>query len=96
MQLLVERGVGALQDLPASIANNHEASAETVENNLRRQRMKKDGWRGNFMKERELCYAIRNIVQDEGRTDEIFVFYTPLRMLSHSFVFSKSYFPMQA
>src|SRR5207249_4193504 len=36
LQLIVERGVGALNDLPAGISNNKEAMAETIENNLRR------------------------------------------------------------
>jgi type I restriction enzyme R subunit len=36
VQLLVERGTGALQDLPPGIAGNREAMAETIENNIRR------------------------------------------------------------
>jgi type I restriction enzyme R subunit len=36
IQLLVERGVGALGDLPEGIAGNKAAMAETIENNLRR------------------------------------------------------------
>lgn len=36
VQLIVERGMGALQDLPQSISSNKEAMAETIENNLRR------------------------------------------------------------
>jgi len=36
IQLIVERGVAALQELPTGIANNREAMAETIENNLRR------------------------------------------------------------
>ncbi len=35
-QLIVERGMGALQDLPQGIADNKVAMAETIENNLRR------------------------------------------------------------
>ncbi len=36
IQLIVERGVDALQELPAGIAGNPAAMAETIENNLRR------------------------------------------------------------
>ncbi len=36
VQLIVERGMDALKELPQGIASNKEAMAETVENNLRR------------------------------------------------------------
>jgi type I restriction enzyme R subunit len=36
------------------------------------QHTKKDSWRGNMMKERELRYAIREVLQDEERTNQIF------------------------
>ncbi|MCZ7538803.1 MAG: type I restriction endonuclease subunit R [Anaerolineae bacterium] len=36
VQLIVERGLGAIDDLPSGIANNPEAVAETIVNNLRR------------------------------------------------------------
>jgi type I restriction enzyme R subunit len=36
IKLIVERGIGALNDLPQGIVNNKEAMAETIENNLRR------------------------------------------------------------
>lgn len=36
VQLIVERGMGALQDLPQGITSDKEAMAETIENNLRR------------------------------------------------------------
>jgi type I restriction enzyme R subunit len=36
IQLIVERGVDGLKDLPQGIANNKAAMAETIENNLRR------------------------------------------------------------
>jgi len=36
LQLIVERGAGAVKELPQGIANNEEAVAETIENNLRR------------------------------------------------------------
>jgi type I restriction enzyme R subunit len=36
IQLIVERGVDALKDLPEGIASNKGAMAETIENNLRR------------------------------------------------------------
>src|SRR5205823_7829528 len=36
IQLIVERGVNGLKDLPQGIANSKEAMAETIENNLRR------------------------------------------------------------
>ncbi len=36
VQLIVERGLGALQNLPQGITSNKEAMAETIENNLRR------------------------------------------------------------
>jgi type I restriction enzyme R subunit len=36
IQLIVERGVDALNDLPSGIARNKTAMAETIENNLRR------------------------------------------------------------
>jgi type I restriction enzyme R subunit len=158
IQLIVERGVGALKDLPAGIASNKEAMAETIENNLRRvitderptnptyyekmselldtliqerqlqaqeyeqylarivelaaqvqnptsgtaypktlntrakralydnlrndeqlaikldaaiQRTKKDDWRGNRIKEREVRYAILNVLSDETLANQI-------------------------
>ena len=158
IQLIVERGVDALKDLPQGISNNKGAMAETIENNLRRvitdempinpkyyekmselldtliqerqnqareyeqylasivelarqvqnpiggtaypqslntrakralydnlgkdeqlaitldaaiQRTKKDGWRGNKIKEREVRYAIQRILQDEALTNQI-------------------------
>jgi type I restriction enzyme R subunit len=36
IQLIIERGVDALQELPAGISGNPTAMAETIENNLRR------------------------------------------------------------
>jgi type I restriction enzyme R subunit len=36
VELIVERGEGALDTLPASIRNNHRAAAETIVNNVRR------------------------------------------------------------
>ena len=36
VELIVERGAGALNDLPQSLKNNEKAVAETIENNLRR------------------------------------------------------------
>ncbi|MCB0200848.1 MAG: type I restriction endonuclease subunit R, partial [Anaerolineae bacterium] len=36
VQLIVERGVGALDDLPDGLRKDREAMAETIENNLRR------------------------------------------------------------
>ncbi len=158
IQLIVERGVDALNDLPEGISSNKEAMAETIENNLRRviieempinpnycekmselldtliqerqnqaqeyeqylariielarqvqnptggkaypkslntrarralydnlgndeqraialddaiQRTKKDGWRGNRIKEREVRYAIRKVLQDEALANRI-------------------------
>ena len=35
------------------------------------QRTKKDGWRGNKIKEREVRYAIQRILQDEALTNQI-------------------------
>ncbi len=159
IQLIVERGVDALKDLPQGISNNKGAMAETIENNLRRvitdempinpkyyekmselldtliqerqnqareyeqylasivelarqvqnptggtaypkslntpakralydnlgkdeqlaikvdaeiQRTKKDGWRGSKIKEREVRYAIRNVLPDDTLTNQIF------------------------
>ncbi len=159
IQLIVERGVDALKDLPQGISNNKGAMAETIENNLRRvitdempinpkyyekmselldtliqerqnqareyeqylasivelarqvqnpiggtaypqslntrakralydnlgkdeqlaikvdaaiQRTKKDGWRGSRIKEREVRYAIRDVLPDETLTNQIF------------------------
>ena len=158
IQLLVERGVDALKDLPQGISNDKGAMAETIENNLRRviiderptnpmyyekmsevldtlvqerqnqaqeyehylasiielagqvqnpasgtaypkslhtrarrvlydnlgndeqlaitldsaiQRTKKDGWRGNKIKEREVRYAIRGVLSDDMQTNQI-------------------------
>jgi len=158
VQLLVERGTGALTSLPAGIAGNRQAMAETIENNMRRliidempvnpayyarmsdlldtlilerkqqakdyeqylaaivelarqvqkpeasatyppslntparrafydnlasdehlalavdqaiQRIRKDGWRGNMIKEREIYYAIADVVSDAARASEI-------------------------
>ena len=159
VQLLVEQGTGALNAVPAGIAGNHEAMAETIENNLRRviteeqpinpkyydkmselldtliqerrrqalsyegyltrivelarqvqnptagityprslntrakralydnlgnseqlaiqlddvvRRTKRDDWRGNKIKERELRYAIGEVLQDETLTSQTF------------------------
>ena len=159
IQLIVERGVDGLKDLPQGIANNKAAMAETIENNLRRviiderptnptyyekmselldlliqqrqnqaqeyehylariielarqvqnptsgaaypktlntrakralynnlgnderlainldaaiQHTKKDGWRGNKIKEREVRYAIQGVLQEETLTNQIF------------------------
>ena len=159
IQLIVERGVDGLKDLPKGISSNKVAMAESIENNLRRvivderptnptyyekmselldmliqqrqsqaleyeqyltritelarqvqnpttgtayptslntrakralydnlgkneqlaldlhatiQRTKKDGWRGNRIKEREVRYAIRNVLPDEAQAKEIF------------------------
>jgi type I restriction enzyme R subunit len=159
IQLVVERGADAVNDLPPGIRNNQEAVAETIENNLRRviideqpinpkyyERMselldtliqerkaqaleyeaylativeltrqvqspasstsypksldtsakralydnlgkdeqlavsidteirstKKDGWRGNRIKEREVRYVIRKHVPDEAEVERIF------------------------
>ena len=155
VQLIVERGVDGLKDLPQGITNNKAAMAETIENNLRKviveerptnptyydkmselldsliqqqaeeyehylasivelakqvqnptsmaaypnllntrarralydnlgkneqlaitldakiQQTKKDGWRGNKIKEREVRYAILEVLQDETLTNEI-------------------------
>ena len=158
IQLLVERGVGGIKDVPEGIAGNKGAMAETIENNLRRviidempinpkyyekmselldtlikerqnqaeeyerylekivelakqvqnptggtaypkslntrakralydnlgqdeqlavsldgviQRTKKDGWRGNLIKEREVRYAILDVVKDEGVANSV-------------------------
>ncbi len=158
IQLIVERGEGALKDLPPGISSNKEAMAETIENNLRRviidempinpkyyekmselldtliqerqnqvqeyeqylariieltrqvqnpavgtaypkslntrakralydnlgsdeqlaikldaviQGTKKDGWRGNKVKEREVRYAIRGVLQNEALANQI-------------------------
>ncbi len=35
------------------------------------QRTKKDGWRGNKIKEREVRYAIQKVLQDETLTNQI-------------------------
>src|SRR6266705_3107056 len=35
------------------------------------QRKKKDGWRGNKIKEREVRYAIQKVLQDEALTNQI-------------------------
>ncbi len=159
IQLLVERGVGALDELPPDFTGNREAMAETIENNLRRaiieempinpnyyenmsdlldtliqerqhsaleyerylarivelakqvlnptgaivyptslnsrvrrvlytnlsnneqlaiavdnaiRSVKKDGWRGNTMKEREIHYEIRKLLPDEAEAIKIF------------------------
>ncbi len=158
IQLIVERGMDGLKDLPQGIANNKAAMAETIENNLRKliieerptnptyydkmselldsliqqrqqqaeeyeqylasivelakqvqnptalaaypkllntrarralydnlgkneqlaialdakiQQTKKDGWRGNRIKEREVRYAILEVLKDEALTNEI-------------------------
>ena len=158
IQLIVERGVDALQDLPEGISSNEGAMAETIENNLRRviiderptnpmyyekmselldtliqerqhqaqeyeqylariielarqvqnptsgtaypkslntrarrvlydnlgnneqlaialdaiiQRTRKDGWRGNKIKEREVRYAILDVLPDETLANQI-------------------------
>ena len=158
VQLIVERGMDGLKDLPQGITNNKAAMAETIENNLRKviveerptnptyydkmselldsliqqrqqqaeeyeqylasivelakqvqnptsmaaypnllntrarralydnlgkneqlaialdakiQQTKKDGWRGNKIKEREVRYAILEVLKDETLTNEI-------------------------
>jgi type I restriction enzyme, R subunit len=35
------------------------------------QRTKKDGWRSNKIKEREVRYAIRNVLADDEQTNQI-------------------------
>lgn len=159
VQLIVERGIGAIQELPPGIASSKEAVAETIENNLRKviideqpsnpkyyEKMstlldnliherreqalqyeqylaqivelakqvqepagsrsypvqldtaakralydnlgndeelalrvdhailtsKKDAWRGHKVKEREVKYAIRRVLEDEDLTEKIF------------------------
>ncbi len=159
IQLIVERGVDGLKDLPQGISNNKAAMAETIENNLRRviiderptnptyyekmselldlliqerqnqaqeyeqylarivelarlvqnptsgaaypkslntrakralynnlendeqlainldaaiQHTKKDGWRGNRIKEREVRYVIQEALHEETLTNQIF------------------------
>jgi len=159
IQLIVQRGVDALKDLPTGIASNEGAMAETIENNLRRvitnerptnpmyyekmselldtliqerqsqaqdyahylekvvdlarqvqnptsgiayptslktrarralydnlgnneqlavtldeiiQRTRRDGWRGSKIKEKEVYYAIRDVLKDEKQTNNIF------------------------
>ncbi len=159
IQLIVERGVDGLKDLPQGISNNKAAMAETIENNLRRviiderptnptyyekmselldtliqqrqhqaqeyehylasivelarqvqnptsgtaypkslntrakralynnlgndeqlainldaaiQHTKKDGWRGNRIKEREVRYVIQEVLHEETLTNQIF------------------------
>jgi len=158
LQLIVERGVDGLKELPEGIASNREAMAETIENNLRRvitderptnpmyyekmselldtliqerqrqageygeylakiveltqqvqhpssgtaypkslntrakrvlydnlgnnellaiqldaeiRRIKKDGWRGSLIKEREVEYAIRKVLSDEAEVNRM-------------------------
>ena len=158
VQLIVERGMDGLKDLPKGISDNKAAMAETIENNLRKviidehptnptyydkmselldsliqqrqqqaqeyeqylarslnlpdkcktrpagqpiqicsirapgarctiilvrmsnslsalddaiQQKKKDGWRGNKIKEREVRYAIREVLKDETLTNQI-------------------------
>jgi type I restriction enzyme, R subunit len=36
------------------------------------QRTKKDGWRGNKIKEREVRYVIQEVLQEETLTNQIF------------------------
>lgn len=36
IQLIVQKGEGAIQDLPQGIRENEEAAAETIENNVRK------------------------------------------------------------
>src|SRR5438034_6600175 len=48
---------------------NDEQLAITLDTVI--QRTKKDGWRGNRIKERELRYAIRAVLQDETLTNNI-------------------------
>jgi type I restriction enzyme R subunit len=50
--------------------NNDEQLALTLDDVIRRT--KKDGWRGNRIKEREVGYAIRNILPDEEQANRIF------------------------
>ena len=35
------------------------------------RRIKKDGWRGNKIKEREVKYEIHKVLKDEARTNKI-------------------------
>jgi type I restriction enzyme R subunit len=49
---------------------NDEELAIALDNAIRRT--KKDGWRGNMVKEREVRYAIYQHVQDEDQVDRIF------------------------
>jgi len=49
---------------------NDEQLAITLDAKI--QETKKDGWRGNKIKEREVRYAIRNILRDETQANKIF------------------------
>ena len=65
-KLLNTRARRALYD---NLGNN-EQLAITLDAAI--QRTKKDDWRGNRIKEREVRYAIRAVLQDETQANRIF------------------------
>ncbi len=65
-KLLNTRARRALYD---NLGNN-EQLAITLDAAIRQT--KKDGWRGNRIKEREVRYAIRAVLQDETQANRIF------------------------
>jgi type I restriction enzyme R subunit len=49
--------------------DKNEQLAVALDEVIRRTR--KDGWRGNMLKEREVRYAIEGIVKDQAKASEI-------------------------
>jgi type I restriction enzyme R subunit len=57
-----------IEELPINLGNDEQLA---IELDAAIQRTKKDGWRGNKIKERELRYTIRAVLQDETLTNNI-------------------------
>ncbi|MBA2392640.1 MAG: type I restriction endonuclease subunit R, partial [Ktedonobacteraceae bacterium] len=68
IQLLVERGADALQNLPHGIASNKEAVAETIENNLRRVII--DERPGNPIYYEKMSEVLDNLIEERQNKAE--------------------------
>lgn len=73
VELILERGTGALDSLPDGIRGNREAMAETIENNVRRLIIDEMAdFRGHPMKEKKIRNAIKNVLPDNDLVDQLF------------------------
>ncbi len=71
VDLLASRGPeAAIASLPKALQAREEAVAEVIENNIRS--VKKDGWRGNKFKEREVLREVKRHLSDPEDVARIF------------------------